>query len=55
MVKSLHDITEYLLVNAFDPFPRFILKKEILKETISGTDIDAIQSSKWYGQLADEQ
>ena len=55
MVKSLQDITEYLLAKVSDPFPRFILKKEILKETISGTDIDAIHSSKWYSQLADEQ
>jgi hypothetical protein len=55
MVKSLQDITEYLLANASDPFPRYILKKEIQNEKISGKDIDAIHSSKWYYQLADEQ
>lgn len=55
MVKSLQDIIEYLLANASDPFPRYILKKEIQNQKISDTDIDAIHSSKWYCQLADEQ
>lgn len=55
MIKSLQDIAEYLLVNVSDPFPRYILKKEILNEKISETDLEAIHLSKWYCQLADEQ
>lgn len=55
MIKSLHHIIDYLLPTAIDPFPRYIIKREILNEKPSDTDIKAIHSSKWYRQLADEQ
>jgi hypothetical protein len=55
MNKDLQNIIDYLMPVAADPFPRYIFKKEILRETPSYTDIDAIHSSKWYKQLADEQ
>ncbi len=55
MVKSWQDMTEYLLDNTSDPFPRYILKRDILNDPISDSELDAIHASKWYRQLADEQ
>ncbi len=55
MKDKLQDIIDYLLSAVEDPFPRYILKKEILKETPTTEDINAIHMSKWYKQLADEQ
>ncbi|HHW22998.1 MAG TPA: hypothetical protein GXX26_08980 [Clostridiaceae bacterium] len=55
MKDKLQDIIDYLLSVVEDPFPRYILKKEILKETPTTEDINAIHMSKWYKQLADEQ
>jgi hypothetical protein len=55
MNKDLQNIVDYLIPVAADPFPRYIFKKEILRETSLCTDIDATHSSKWYKQLADEQ
>jgi len=51
----LQPIIEYLQVALMDPFPRYIFKKEILRETPAAADIEAIHSSKWYKQLAGEQ
>jgi len=53
--KDLLPIIDYLSSAAIDPFPRYILKKEILRETPAVADIEAVHLSKWYRQLADEQ
>jgi hypothetical protein len=55
MKKELQPIIEYLQSVLTDPFPRYILKNEILRETPTAADIEAIHSTKWYRQLADEQ
>jgi len=55
MNNDLQNIIDFLIPVAADPFPRYIFKKEILRVKPSHTDIDAIHSSKWYKQLADEQ
>jgi len=55
MLKGLQEIIDYLVSVATDPFPRYIMKKEILRETPPATDIEAIHASKWYRELADEQ
>ena len=49
---DLQNIVDYLMPVATDPFPHYIFKREILRETPSCTDIDAIHSPKWYKQLA---
>ena len=55
MKKELNSIVDRIISTSTDPFPRCILKKEILRETPTSADIDAIHASKWYKQLADEQ
>ena len=55
MNKELLPIINYLQSTTTDPFPRYIFKKEILRETPDAADIKAIHASKWYKQLADEQ
>jgi len=55
MKKELFHIVDYLVSVAVDPFPRYILKKEILLETPNTADIEAIRTSKWYTQLLSEQ
>ena len=55
MNREMQKIIEHIMPVATDPFPRYIFKKEILRETPAVADIDAIHSSKWYRQLADEQ
>jgi hypothetical protein len=52
---ELQPIIGYLLSVQTDPFPQYILKKEILQENPTAADIEAIRSSKWYKHLADEQ
>lgn len=52
---QLQPVIDYLLPAAVDPFQRYILKKEILRETPDGGAYSAIHTSKWYSQLADEQ
>ena len=54
-IKDLQPIIDYLASVIADPFPRYIFKKEILRETPTEADIEAIHASKWYRQLADEQ
>ncbi len=54
-MKDLQNIIDYLSENMSDPFPRYIMKKEILRETPSAAEIEAIHASKWYCELADEQ
>lgn len=53
--NDLQPIIKYLQATATDPFPRYILKKEMLRETPTDSDIEAIHDSKWYSQLATEQ
>lgn len=48
-------IIDYLQITVTDPFPRYILKKELLRESPIDADYDDIHSSKWYLQLTDEQ
>lgn len=55
MIKDIQDVIDYLSANLFDPFPRYILRKEILQETPSDFEREAIKTSKWYKQLALEQ
>ncbi|GHU38336.1 hypothetical protein FACS1894105_12120 [Clostridia bacterium] len=55
MTQGLQPVIDYLQTTATDPFPRYILKNEILRESITDSDITAIHSSKWYKQLAYEQ
>ncbi|MEN6314446.1 MAG: hypothetical protein ABFD25_09390 [Clostridiaceae bacterium] len=55
MTKDLKEVIDYFLADASDPFPRYILRKEILRETPSGSEYKAIKTSKWYQQLAVEQ
>lgn len=55
MIKDLQNIIGYLHTTATDPFPRYILKKEILCQAPTADDAAAIHASKWYKQLADEQ
>lgn len=55
MKNDLKGIFDYLSTVTTDSFPRYILKKEILKETPTTADVSAIHMSKWYKQLADEQ
>lgn len=55
MIKDLQNIISYLHTTAIDPFPRYILKKEILCQTPTADDAAAIHASKRYKQLADEQ
>lgn len=52
--RYLQNVINYLQTVATDPFPRYIFKKEILRETPSDADVDAIHTSKWYRQLANE-
>ena len=55
MRTELNQIIYHLVSVSTDPFPQYILKKEILRETPASADIDAIHSSKWHKQLAVEQ
>jgi len=55
MKKDIQAIIDYLVPVIADPFPRYILKREILREIPTAAEIDAIHSLKWYRQLADEQ
>jgi len=55
MKKELQPIINYLATAVTDPFPHYIFKKEIKRETPTVADIEAIHASKWYKQLADEQ
>lgn len=55
MKTELKDIIDYISDVTTDAFPRYILKKEILMETTTTADVNAIHMSKWYKQLADEQ
>ena len=55
MNPDLKNIVDYLSKNTTDPFPRYIFKKEIIRETPIAADTEAIRASKWYKQLADEQ
>ena len=55
MKKELQYIVDYLQIVIPDPFPRYILKKDILHETPTAAEIEAIHVSKWYRQLDDEQ
>lgn len=55
MKYDLQCMVEYMKEVSKDPFPRYILKKDILKEIPTPSDIDEIHGSKWYRQLVDEQ
>ncbi len=55
MMKDAQKVIDYLLSAVSDPFPRYILKKEILRETPTAADREEIYASKWYLQLAEEQ
>jgi len=55
MRKDLQEVIDYLWTDASDPFPQYILRKEILRETPSDAEYEAIKTSKWYKQLAEEQ
>ncbi|MDD4494829.1 MAG: hypothetical protein PHV32_10890 [Eubacteriales bacterium] len=55
MNKDIQTIIDYLVPLVIDPFPRYIFKREILREPPTPAEIDAIHTSKWHKQLADEQ
>jgi len=55
MNSDLQSFIDYLWSVTADPFPRYVLKKEILQEDPTDDDINLIRASKWYKQLADEQ
>lgn len=59
MINSMKQIIEYLSEYASDPVPKFILLKEICKESVSSpcyiNSYAGIKESKWYHQLAVEQ
>lgn len=55
MNKDIQNSIDYLLAVATDPFPRYILNKEILMKERTADDINAVHASKWYQQLAGEQ
>lgn len=52
---DLQVVIDYLLTDAVDPFPQYILRKEVLQETLSSAESEAIKTSKWYKQLVEEQ
>jgi hypothetical protein len=55
MLEQLQDIIDYLNENMSDPVPQYILRKEIMHQSLSETDISMRKESKWYQQLAAEQ
>ena len=55
MLEQLQDIIDYLNENMSDPVPQYILHKEIMHQSSSGSNINKLKESKWYQQLAAEQ
>lgn len=55
MNSTLNEIIEYLLKNMKDPFPQYIIKKEILDLPVDISISSCIRESKWYQQLESEQ
>ena len=56
---DVRQIMDYLEENTTDPIPKFIVIKEIYKETSSSKNYrnayNQLKNSKWYQQLASEQ
>lgn len=55
MTASCQDVIGYLADVASDPFPRYLLHKDVLGLTPTGADCEAIAASTWHAQLAGEQ
>lgn len=55
MNNKLNEIICYLLENMTDPFPRYILRNDVLNLPVEKFLVSNIEQSKWYRQLADEQ
>lgn len=55
MSDVLDQTINYLLDNMTDPFPQYILKKEVLNLSADDLLLTNIRKSKWYCQLAGEQ
>lgn len=55
MLEQLQGIIDYLSESISDPFPGYILQKEILHSSSCEAEYNKLKESKWYKQLADEQ
>ena len=55
MTEELQNVIKVFSDNVSDPFPQYIFRKEILRETPSDAEYRDIKASKWYRQLAAEQ
>lgn len=55
MLEQLLEVIKYLNENMSDPVPKYILQKEILRNSSNKSDNNMLKESKWYKQLATEQ
>jgi hypothetical protein len=55
MLECLQDIINYLDENVSDPVPRYILEKEIKRNSQIEYERNKLKESKWYKQLVAEQ
>ena len=55
MLEHLQDIIDYLNENISDPVPKYILNKEIIRNSLNESENNKLRETKWYKQLADEQ
>ena len=55
MTAELENLIASFAAGVSDPFPRYIFRKEVLRQSPSAAENAAIPASKWYQQLAVEQ
>ena len=55
MNNDLSAAIDFVSSKATDPFQRYIITNEILRQSPSDGEAEALYQSKWYRQLADEQ
>ena len=55
MTEELQNVIDCFAAQVSDPFPQYIFRKEILRETPSHSECAAIKKSKWYQQLTEDQ